>query len=65
MTTARINIYMRDGLYRYVAMVKGVSRHADFGYASKEEAREAAEEDARYLATEEPVAEEYDYEVPE
>lgn len=65
MTTARINLYLRDGLYRYVTTVRGVTRHAVCGYLSKEDAREAAEADARHLSAEEAAGEEYDYEVPE
>lgn len=64
MTTARINIYLRDGLFRYNVTLNGLMRHAVCGYMSKADAREAAEADARHLSAEEAAGEEYDYEVP-
>jgi len=65
MASAKINLYLRNGIWRYVILLNGITSHSPNGFINKEEAREFAEARARELVHEEAVGEEYDYEVPD
>jgi hypothetical protein len=67
MASAKINLFMRDGLWRYAVSVNARQSVSPHGFLDKEEARRFAEARARELAHEEAISEvyEYDYEVPE
>jgi hypothetical protein len=65
MASAKINLFIRDGLWRYAVAVNDRQSVSPNGFLVKEEARDFAEARARELVKEEATYEEYDYEVPE
>lgn len=65
MASAKINLFVRDGIWRYAVLINGITSQSGCGYVDKEEARQYAEARARELVKEEAAAEEYDYEVPD